>query len=66
MELTESIAELVGMNTEWVEGLAKANRNSIIALRNCCVKMAEDNAHQAEIIKWHEQKLAELEASINK
>ena len=40
-ELVENIAEMLDMNDQWVEGLSKANRSSIIALRNCVLAKVE-------------------------
>ena len=58
-ELAESIAEIVGMNTVYIADLAKANRDGLIALRNCIV-------HQVDKLEKAEAEIAELKASITK
>ena len=40
-ELARSIVEMLDMNDLFVEGLSKANRSSIIALRNCVLAKVE-------------------------
>ena len=56
-ELARSIVEMLDMNDLFVEGLSKANRSSIIALRNCVLAKVEK-------IEELEAEIAELEAEI--
>ena len=58
-QLADSIATTIGLNHTWVEGLSKANRNSLIAVNNCCNAMM-NNLQEAEA------EIAELKASITK
>ena len=72
-QLADSIATTIGLNHTWVEGLSKANRNSLIAVNNCCNAMMNNlQEAEAEIAALEEEnealkaEIAELKASITK
>ena len=72
-QIAEEIREVINMSSNWVAGLVRADRNSLIALMNCVRVMkndwmaAEDRwATLQEENEALKAEIAELKASITK
>ena len=50
MELAQQIAQLLGVSSSWIEDLAKAQRNGLIAVRNCLLEL--EKQHKQEQMEW--------------
>ena len=65
-DLAEEIAQLLGMDASYIRDLQKAQKDGLIAVRNCAKKLVKDKATAEERIAELEAEIIDLKASITK